>query len=207
MLCFSLVEKFFCPLLIAERWVWYNVWRQRQRRQREFTMHENEEISISEERQETVADGIAFVHRCLDLLDKELTRISKREKPTMTAEMLLCPVLNAKTALGRIEAAWKREECGLLANIAELRQREGVGDSAAMREALMKMRDLNFEHEEDCFEFDRLINAALSAPARNCDVGTAEEQEKRYHATGEVYHTFTLTNALHWAQMPYEEEK
>ena len=48
---------------------------------------------------------------------------------------------------------------------------------------------------------------ALSAPPRQCDIGTAEEQEERYKATGEVYHTSTLTNALAWAQMPYEAEE
>ena len=40
---------------------------------------------------------------------------------------------------------------------------------------------------------------------RNCDVGTAEEQEAIYHATGNVYHTLTLQEVLSWAQMPYEE--
>ena len=47
------------------------------------------------------------------------------------------------------------------------------------------------------------LRAALAMPRRNCDVGTVEEQEERYKATGETYHTLTLTNALKWAQMPY----
>jgi hypothetical protein len=50
------------------------------------------------------------------------------------------------------------------------------------------------------------IDAALSAPARQCDVGTADEQCERYKATGETYHTLTLANALAWAQTPYVEE-
>ena len=53
----------------------------------------------------------------------------------------------------------------------------------------------------------QLIKSALSAPPRQCDVGTAEEQEERYNATGEVYHTLTLTNALAWAQTPCAAEE
>ena len=49
---------------------------------------------------------------------------------------------------------------------------------------------------------ERIAKAALAMPRRNCDVGTVEEQEERYKATGETYHTLTLTNALKWAQMP-----
>ena len=52
-----------------------------------------------------------------------------------------------------------------------------------------------------------IIDAALVAPARQCDVGTPAEQERRYKATGEVYHTLTLTNALAWAQTPYAAEE
>lgn len=53
---------------------------------------------------------------------------------------------------------------------------------------------------------DKILDAR-AMPKRQCDVGTAEEQAERYHATGEVYHTLTLTNALEWAQMPYEATK
>ena len=55
-------------------------------------------------------------------------------------------------------------------------------------------------------QIEKWAESALSAPARQCDVGTPAEQERRYKATGEVYHTLTLTNALAWAQMPYAED-
>ena len=51
------------------------------------------------------------------------------------------------------------------------------------------------------------IDTALAEPPRNCDVGTVDEQEARYRATGELYHTLTLRNALTWAQMPSETEE
>ena len=63
---------------------------------------------------ETIADIVAYIRKCLDLLDTELTRKSNKEKPTMSAEALLCPVLNAKAALDRIEAAAKREQDEML---------------------------------------------------------------------------------------------
>ena len=56
-------------------------------------------------------------------------------------------------------------------------------------------------------EIEGWARSALSAPARQCDVGTPEEQEKRYKLKREVYHTLTLTNALAWAQTPYAEER
>lgn len=63
-----------------------------------------------------------------------------------------------------------------------------------------RWRDVFHELREVC-------DAALSAPPRQCDVGTPDEQERRYKATGEVYHTLTLTNALAWAQMPYAAQE
>jgi hypothetical protein len=64
--------------------------------------------------------------------------------------------------------------------------------------------------------------AALAAPPRNCDVGTAKEQDERFHRFCKCHRTgscagchnpvkdYTVANgvrecALVWAQMPYEE--
>ena len=83
------------------------------------------------------------------------------------------------------------------------------GDQMKMREALELALDaliswLNGTIDRTTNrETIKAIRAALSAPPRQCDVGTAEDQERRYKATGEVYHTLTLTNALAWAQTPY----
>ena len=109
-----------------------------------------------------------------------------------------------------------------------------LGNAAKMREALLetksviaKCMDILNKIPDGC-EYDGLIdevadelcdlreshvNAALSAPARNCDVGTAEEQLKRFIA-------FCLSRkcnecpfvsstygecGVRWSQMPYEE--
>lgn len=61
-----------------------------------------------------------------------------------------------------------------------------------------------------------IVSAARSEPVRNCDVGTAKEQEQRYLRLKKE-HIDKLTrcphvgcavffpDSLYWAQMPYEE--
>ena len=66
---------------------------------------------------ETIADIAAFIRKCLDMLDTELSRKSNGET-SMSAEALLCPVLNAKAALDRLDAARDRE-------IVELKRKYG----------------------------------------------------------------------------------
>lgn len=117
---------------------------------------------------------------------------------------------------------------------------EPVGNAAKMREALVKIynviRSYCFDygagesHEslvdrilddppdytsyrDSILEIDRIVEAALSEPRRNCDVGTAEEQATRFEAYCDSH-----TNCAHcplrgqqcvlaWAQMPYETVK
>ena len=37
-----------------------------------------------------------------------------------------------------------------------------------------------FDEICDCCEYREMVNRALAAPPRNCDVGTAEEQAERF---------------------------
>ncbi len=57
------------------------------------------------------------------------------------------------------------------------------GNAAAMREALVAIRDALCEHpyDHDDDALANIANAALSAPTRQCDVGTAEEQAQRFY--------------------------
>ena len=106
-----------------------------------------------------------------------------------------------------------------------------VGNAAKLREALVGLIDgicFHCDMSGDCkgvpCEKMQKAKAALSAPPRNCDVGTAEEQSDRYEAHCDAYHKATGTcddcpiykeeckmtgNIPHcqlvWAQMPYEE--
>ena len=111
--------------------------------------------------------------------------------------------------LDRFDAAHKRER----------------GDRAKLREALEdigriveQIRLLYSDYPYETHLIARKASAALAAPPRNCDVGTAEEQEERYlklkrehvdrmarcPAVGE---SFFFPDSLYWAQMPYETEE
>ena len=111
----------------------------------------------------------------------------------------------------RLEAATKREKAQ-------------PGNAAAMREALEAARDLLLPQcnggtafAKTCGETVNKIMDALSAPPRNCDVGTAEEQEERYIKLKRE-HIDKLTrcpavgpsffpDSLYWAQIPYKEKE
>ena len=124
----------------------------------------------------------------------------------------------------RIEAANKRE------NEATIEKSSAVGNAAAMREALLEasiaLSDATHHHmiEDDAKECLSVVNAALSDPPRNCDVGTAEEQSDRFdkfcysHSKCHKCPVKSIWNSQHrqkqlreiirceiiWSQMPYE---
>jgi hypothetical protein len=118
--------------------------------------------------------------------------------------------------LAEIEEELRSGEYAPLADRIHAARKREFGNMAAMRDALMNI--VAYAQSAECHTEDShvlgylnqvraWVNAAIAKQPRNCDVGTAEEQEERYKATGEVYHTLTLTNALAWAQMPYDAEE
>lgn len=107
--------------------------------------------------------------------------------------------------------------------------------SSKLREALLKSRKAMDEMSNSIFqgrikdslidtmgEAQKAISLALAEPIRNCDVGTVDEQEERFHA---FCNRHTVVDAQHcngcpinniqteadcvfvWAQLPYEETK
>ena len=124
---------------------------------------------------------------------------------------LLCGLAN------RLDAAWKREQS---------KPEENYGNAAAMREALVQcelfLGNLSRHgHPTLCLgdqctacngvdELRGMVVRALSAPARNCDVGTAEEQGERCMAQFDQWRRKgdgkkLMTAIMEWAQMPFEE--
>ena len=120
----------------------------------------------------------------------------------------------------RIEAAAKRV-------VVSKTETPTVGNAAAMREALVAIREALLldcgmgPHTAFCVEVDRLTTTALSAPARQCDVGTAEEQTRRMNAeycavqkccyespSGRLCPLYKkgVDCRFIWAQTPYAEE-
>ena len=91
----------------------------------------------------------------------------------------------------------------------------GCGDCAKMREALKTVKRYLDGYTVNVLEMRRQVDAALAAPPRNCDVGTAEEEAERYmnfchnypKCTGcpcvgrMQYHKCEFA----WAQLPYEK--
>ena len=93
-----------------------------------------------------------------------------------------------------------------------------VGNAAAMREALVAIREALLldcgmgPHTAFCVEVDRLTTTALSAPARQCDVGTAEEQGERCLEQFNEWRRKSdgkklITAIMAWAQTPYAAEE
>ena len=141
---------------------------------------------MSTEKQETVADIL-----------KEM-RAFKRYAQSESSDCRYVAYWTYETFPARLEAAWKRErELGaeaaqICGELGEAIGRASGGNAAAMREALEKIASYetphNFQAERSdiadaCYDLTRAIKAAkaaLSAPPRNCDVGTAEAQSKRY---------------------------
>ena len=102
--------------------------------------------------------------------------------------------------------------------------RSSKNDMKAMRDALEKISQRFFEngygqHRAELNDEDRrMIESAISAPPRNCDVGTVEEQQARHSKWchkrcidganevdcihPDIYYDLC---ALRWAQMPYEK--
>lgn len=87
--------------------------------------------------------------------DEEIEKL-KREKIEVEADALAVG--------GIVEAARRREETA--------EKSSAVGNAAAMLGAMLAIRDINDRrpHDADGYEINDIINDALSAPARNCDI-------------------------------------
>ena len=153
---------------------------------------------MSNERHETVADNVSAKHHF-----REVAKMIPHEEVDVSKMETTTPI---------------REKSSV------------VGNSAKMREALEKvLRVLHCAIVADILKGDDVnsafneVTAALSAPPRNCDVGTSEEQAERFYAFC-GYHRFQsgikgmcsslcpcircrdMCNCITtWSQMPYEE--
>ena len=172
---------------------------------------------MSNANQETIADIVA---KMLEFADTDSQTIGRDV-------LRRCIQKFAK----RIEAAAKRErEAGaeaaqICGEIGEMIVREStckdslqVGNAAKMREALSDacyamfnfLKTQNGGYEEMAEALDK-AKAVLSAPPRNCEVGTADEQVRRHLEWCErnAYKCQSTPSCAvclaEWAQMPYEE--
>ena len=171
-------------------------------------MSDNEQENESEKR-ETVADIVAQI--------RAAAYIQNADTPESVLRLA-----------DRIEAAWKREARAIATEHAVLPAvciTKPAGNAAAMREALVEaIGETCAGCKRDCDDCMNLksgwmkkAKAALSAPPRQCDVGTAEEQTKRLRENCNKYkpsckgckYVTDLQKEncwLRWAQMPYAKE-
>ena len=104
----------------------------------------------------------------------------------------------------------------------QVKAKTEVGDCAKLREALKAAKQYLDGYTVNILELRRTVDAALAAPPRNFDVGTAEEQDARLDAFCNKHYTegvgcnkscpcygWNTTGkacSIIWAQMPYESE-
>lgn len=96
----------------------------------------------------------------------------------------------------------------------------GQGNAAALREALVRIHKLTNSLDEECgvdpVDIRDIARSALSTPPRQGDVGSADEQLRRWRKFCENFHYCVECPAdkkdgisadcfSNWAQMPYEE--
>lgn len=171
---------------------------------------------MKNENQESVTDVLAEMHAF-----KNHPNARKTVKGTFVASIL-------DGLARRIEAALKREA-------ATAEKSSVVGNAKAMREALVETLDalkyLSRRHSGDLPEDVRVVlgkmafdvNAALSTPPRQYDVGDAADWEKRFGEECDKGHICSDCPVRHektrmaikldkgarcefvWAQMPYPE--
>ena len=168
---------------------------------------------MSNEKQETIADIVAEMREFADTDSQSTGRDVLRRRIQHFAR--------------RIEAAAKRE-CE-----ATGEKSSRIGKSAKMREALEKIASMGEQIDNQLGSSDETVYAfldersiahnisecarsALSAPPRNCDVGTADEQHARFYSFCDkieeckecpLWRGGGLTSkcSVYWGQMPYEE--
>lgn len=180
-------------------------------------------MASENEKYETLADIEADIRDRADCAQRHGDSVTHNEA---VAALLL-------SIADRIEATWKREMTEAEANALAVgglveASRHTQGNAAALREALEKVRfylpyflqymRLHWEDAEAGGYYERIlevVNAALSAPARQCDVSTAEEQFVRFRDA--MVHECLADEYCRckdaarcfaqWAQLPYDAKE
>ena len=172
---------------------------------------------MSDEKQETVADIVAEIRSYAQRCREENFGVPPESERHYNED-------DVEYLADRIEAAAKRGR--LLSKPPENDNSAPVvstgenkpGNAAAMREALEYASRVLAKWQQDApfsawSEYGEAIDrcrAALAAPPRNCDVGTAEEQRERFNVYCDqriCIHCELPMNGCRfvWAQMPYEK--
>ena len=162
---------------------------------------------MSNARQETIADIVAEM------------RSNEFDDPSFNIYSLVAARTLARGWADRIEAAVNQPvtNCNRLVNAAKMREALVKADAALSRISQSAwFVDANFSETKEVIDAGNAIEEALSAPPRNCDVGTADEQHARFYRFCDKFEVckecplwrgggLTSKCCAHWGQMPYEE--
>lgn len=191
------------------------------------------------ETNETITDIIAERRRQAEEIERVCA--DKIKRGVLVSEQFAANVrdlvADIRQEADRLEAALKREKAAIEADAlavgglveasrATTENSSAVGDAAKMRKMLewAKKKALYISKNYktpislsgNILELLSYLNTALSAPPRNCDVGTAEEQAMRYESFCCKHRKciecpcarrpqYNSNCEFVWAQMPYEE--
>ena len=147
-------------------------------------------------KQETIADIVAEM------------RSNEFDDPSFNVYSLVAARTLARGWADRIEAAVNQPvtNCNRLGNAAAMR--EALSDACYAMFNFLKTQNGGYEEMAEALD---KAKAVLSAPQRNCDVGTADEQVRRHLEWCErnAYKCQSTPSCAvclaKWAQMPYEE--
>ena len=183
---------------------------------------------MSNEKHETIADIVAWLSRpregenayltlWRDEIADRIEAAHKREREAGEEAAQICGEIGEM--IGR-EASCKQSvtNCNRLGNVAKMREALKRADAALIQISKSDwFIDANFAVTKAVIDAGNAIEAALSAPPRNCDVGTADEQAERFaeYCDSEACKRNRCKSrakalciercAIAWAQMPYEE--
>lgn len=164
---------------------------------------------------ETIPDIIAEMRIGVNALQKYGAKPRKRDEWMVFLAMFA----------DRLEAAYKRDPGNMQKMREALENCANMGEQIDCQLGSSDETVYAFRHERClAYNISECARAALAAPPRNCDVGTAEEQVARFIAfcKGQRLHSSGHADtcnpkcpcrdggdinlcALTWAQMPYEE--
>ena len=167
----------------------------------------NEQKYKTPSKHETIADIVAEM------------RSNEFDDPRFNVYSLVAARTLARGWADRIEAAVNQPvtNCNRLVNAAKMREALVKADAALSRISQSAwFVDANFSEAKEVIDAGNAIEEALSAPPRNCDVGTVAEQDERFDKYCYDHRSHEICCGkcpifgepcceLAWSQMPYEE--
>ena len=175
------------------------------------------------------AEDARYLSQIADRIEAACKREATAEKSSAVGNAAACKKrdevvlrLSKEEYKGMQEALSEHDRlCEMLSE-----SRMSVGNAAAMRDALLNSQEYAAAMDVDDGNVLAILDAcrdALSAPARNCDVGTADEQAERFHAFCDGHSSgiggmcdgncpcFECVDGCYclckWAQIPYEAQE